>query len=258
MFIVCILSETEKKGKIKKKTSVQTISYCHRKQLNKLMANLKSTHPHFVRCILPNEAKTAGLLDARLVLHQLHCNNILEGIRITRKGFAIRMGFDEFTLRYGMLKKKKLSKQLSREESKACMEAASDGGNGASGQSVSSQRKAEIIMRTLNIDPELYRIGAARVFFKSHVLGKLEELREQTLARFVSRLQAHLRRFLVRQGFKAKLADKQSLDLVQQSARRYADFKNWPLSKLVERLVSQKQVSGPGQLLLSIDSWLDN
>lgn len=239
---------------------MQTISYCHRKQLNKLMANLKSTHPHFVRCILPNEAKAAGLLDAHLVLHQLHCNNILEGIRITRKGFAVRMGFDEFTLRYGMLKKKKLSKQLSREESKASMEAASD-----SGQAVSSQRKAEIIMRTLNIDPELYRIGAAKVFFKSHVLGKLEELREQTLARFVSRLQAHIRRFLVQQGFKAKLADKQRLGLVQQSARRYLDFKNWPLSKLVERLASQKQVSGGLSLLgllcarvSLVDSWVDN
>lgn len=28
--------------------------------LNKLMANLRSTHPHFVRCIIPNETKTPG------------------------------------------------------------------------------------------------------------------------------------------------------------------------------------------------------
>lgn len=29
-------------------------------QLNKLMATLKSTHPHFIRCIIPNEVKTGG------------------------------------------------------------------------------------------------------------------------------------------------------------------------------------------------------
>ena len=28
--------------------------------LNKLMTNLRSTHPHFVRCIIPNETKSPG------------------------------------------------------------------------------------------------------------------------------------------------------------------------------------------------------
>lgn len=28
--------------------------------LNKLMTNLRSTQPHFVRCIIPNETKTPG------------------------------------------------------------------------------------------------------------------------------------------------------------------------------------------------------
>ena len=31
-----------------------------KEQLNKLMATLKATHPHFVRCIIPNEIKTGG------------------------------------------------------------------------------------------------------------------------------------------------------------------------------------------------------
>ena len=28
--------------------------------LGKLMTNLRSTHPHFVRCLIPNESKTPG------------------------------------------------------------------------------------------------------------------------------------------------------------------------------------------------------
>lgn len=31
-----------------------------KEQLNKLMNMLKTTYPHFVRCIIPNETKTPG------------------------------------------------------------------------------------------------------------------------------------------------------------------------------------------------------
>jgi len=41
-----------------------------------------------------------GLLDAELVLHQLQCNGVLEGIRICRKGFPNRMIYSEFKQRY--------------------------------------------------------------------------------------------------------------------------------------------------------------
>jgi len=33
-------------------------------QLNKLMTNLKNTKPHFVRCLIPNEMKQSGIMDA--------------------------------------------------------------------------------------------------------------------------------------------------------------------------------------------------
>jgi myosin heavy subunit len=44
----------------KGKKGSQTISANHREQLNKLMKTLNATHPHFVRCIIPNEIKTGG------------------------------------------------------------------------------------------------------------------------------------------------------------------------------------------------------
>ncbi|KAF2988098.1 hypothetical protein EK904_009625 [Melospiza melodia maxima] len=67
--------------------------------LNKLMTNLRSTQPHFVRCIIPNETKTPGAMDSFLVLHQLRCNGVLEGIRICRKGFPNRILYAEFKQR---------------------------------------------------------------------------------------------------------------------------------------------------------------
>lgn len=80
---------------------------CFQESLNKLMKNLYSTHPHFVRCIIPNEMKQPGIIDAHLVLNQLQCNGVLEGIRICRKGFPNRIIYSEFKQRWELGSKEK-------------------------------------------------------------------------------------------------------------------------------------------------------
>uniref|UniRef100_A0A672PN23 Myosin heavy chain, fast skeletal muscle-like n=1 Tax=Sinocyclocheilus grahami TaxID=75366 RepID=A0A672PN23_SINGR len=92
-----------KKGGKKKGGSFQTVSALFRENLGKLMTNLRSTHPHFVRCLIPNESKTPGLMENHLVIHQLRCNGVLEGIRICRKGFPSRILYGDFKQRYKVL-----------------------------------------------------------------------------------------------------------------------------------------------------------
>ena len=86
-------------GRGKKGAAFATVSSAYKEQLNNLMTTLCSTSPHFVRCIIPNELKQTGLIDAKLVMHQLTCNGVLEGIRICRKGFPNRMMYPDFKQR---------------------------------------------------------------------------------------------------------------------------------------------------------------
>uniref|UniRef100_A0A2I3HFW6 Myosin motor domain-containing protein n=1 Tax=Nomascus leucogenys TaxID=61853 RepID=A0A2I3HFW6_NOMLE len=92
--------------KQKRGSSFMTVSNFYREQLNKLMTTLHSTAPHFVRCIIPNEFKQSGVIDAHLIMHQLACNGVLEGIRICRKGPAPspgKPGSNTFTVTHSTL-----------------------------------------------------------------------------------------------------------------------------------------------------------
>merc|ERR1719273_2539646 len=80
----------KKKGKDAGPKVFKTVSSAFRAQLDQLLTTLNSTDPHFIRCIVPNNHKTPLLLDSALVMHQLTCNGVLEGIRICRRGFPNR------------------------------------------------------------------------------------------------------------------------------------------------------------------------
>lgn len=138
------------------------------------MATLKATHPHFVRCIIPNEIKTGGVLDAHLVLHQLHCNGVLEGIRICRKGFPSRIVYAEFVQRYSIL------------APNACTQHASD-----------PKKATQKIIEEVKLDAELFRIGHTKILFKAGVLGTLEEYRDEAIGKILCLLQAQIRKYLV-------------------------------------------------------------
>ena len=72
----------------------------HKAQLALLMKTLESTSPNFVRCIKPNYQKEAGKFKLDLVLEQLRCNGVVEGIKISQRGYPSRVLFDDFTRRW--------------------------------------------------------------------------------------------------------------------------------------------------------------
>merc|ERR1712179_370310 len=54
------------KGGKKKSGGFKTVSSGYREQLNNLLVTLNATDPHFIRCIVPNETKSPGVVYAAL------------------------------------------------------------------------------------------------------------------------------------------------------------------------------------------------
>ena len=72
-------------------------------QLHKLRRRIDETHPHYIRCLKPNDRLQPGRIDLDIVVDQLRCGGILEAIRVSRAGFPHRYTFDQFYSRFGIL-----------------------------------------------------------------------------------------------------------------------------------------------------------
>ncbi|XP_033002577.1 myosin-15 isoform X2 [Lacerta agilis] len=205
-------AQADKGGEKKRKkgASFQTVSSMHKENLNKLMTNLKSTSPHFVRCIIPNETKTPGTMDPFLVLHQLRCNGVLEGIRICRKGFPNRVIYADFKQRYRILNPSAIPED----------------------KFVDSRKAAEKLLASLDIDNNQYKFGHTKVFFKAGLLGHLEEMRDERLAKILTLIQARARGRLMRIEFQKIVERRDALLVIQWNIRAFMVVKNWPWMKL--------------------------
>ena len=139
------------------------------------MTTLNATEPHFIRCIIPNSNKMPGQIEAPLVLHQLTCNGVLEGIRICMRGFPNRMPYEEFVKRYYILQASEYAKT-----------------------GKSDMKKMAVLICSNTVDKERFRIGKSKIFFRAGVLGYLEELRDELVCKLIRYLQAacygHMRR----------------------------------------------------------------
>uniref|UniRef100_A0A665WY77 Myosin heavy chain, fast skeletal muscle-like n=1 Tax=Echeneis naucrates TaxID=173247 RepID=A0A665WY77_ECHNA len=174
--------------------------------LGKLMTNLRSTHPHFVRCLIPNESKTPGLMANHLVIHQLRCNGVLEGIRICRKGFPSRILYGDFKQRYKVLNASVIPE----------------------GQFIDNKKASEKLLGSIDVDHTQYKFGHTKVFFKAGLLGTLEEMRDEKLAELVTMTQALCRGYLMRKEFVKMMERRDAIFSIQYNIRSFMNVKNWP------------------------------
>ncbi|CEJ60204.1 Putative Myosin heavy chain [Penicillium brasilianum] len=195
-----------------KKGLFRTVAQRHKEQLSSLMTQLHSTHPHFVRCILPNHKKRPKMLHAPLVLDQLRCNGVLEGIRIARTGFPNRLPFAEFRQRYEV---------LCQNMPKGYLE---------------GQSAARIMLEKLGMDRAWYRVGRTKVFFRAGVLADLEEKRDQLIRTIMTRFQSLARGFVQRRISNKRLYRAEATRIIQQNFHSYLELKGSPWWCLFSRM----------------------
>ena len=199
--------EGDKKGKKKKGGGGKTVSSFYTVQLNSLMTTLHATEPHFIRCIIPNNHKQPGVIESALVLHQLTCNGVLEGIRICMRGFPNRMSYPEFIFRYSILKREKIP----------------------------DEKKAAQAICGEMLDKERFRIGHSKIFFRAGVLGYLEEVRDEVVTKLTRMIQGHCFGIVSRKRYLKRLRQRQLLAVIQRTFRKYLSLRHWGWFSIIQK-----------------------
>merc|ERR1719295_1581144 len=216
-----------------RKGMFRTVSQHYKDQLGKLMVTLRNTNPNFVRCIIPNHEKRAGKINAILVLDQLRCNGVLEGIRICRQGFPNRIPFQEFRQRYELLTPNVIPKGF-MDGKKAC----------------------EKMIEALELDPGLFRIGQSKIFFRAGVLAHLEEERDLRITDLVVKFQAYCRGLLARRNHQKRVQQLNAIRILQRNCAAYLKLRNWQWWRLYTKVKPLLQVTKNDEKVLQKETEL--
>merc|ERR1739848_951623 len=199
-------------GKKKKKGGgVKTVSSVYLVSLGELMTTLYSCEPHFVRCLVPNNHKKPGDVEPPLIMHQLTCNGVLEGIRICMRGFPNRMLYPDFKMRYAIL--------------------------GAAEIASSSDNKVATyaLMDKIGFDREKYRLGHTKVFFKAGALALLEEWRDEIVIKLLRMLQGEVLKRMRTVVYEKKRDQRELIKVAQRNFRKYLAMRDWGWFVIIQK-----------------------
>merc|ERR1712088_613172 len=198
-------------GKKKKKGGGKTVSSVYLVSLVELMTTLYSCEPHFVRCLVPNTHKKPGEVEPPLIMHQLTCNGVLEGIRICMRGFPNRMLYPDFKLRYSCL------------------------GQDAIKSSSDNKTAVYALMDGIPFDRERYRLGHTLVFFRAGSLGALEEERDKLVIKWVRFIQGEVLKRIRGKVYQKKFDQRELIKVGQRNFRKYLASRDWGWFVLIQK-----------------------
>merc|ERR1712055_960397 len=201
----------KEEGKKKKGGGGKTVSSVYLVSLVELMTTLYSCEPHFVRCLVPNTHKKPGEVEPPLIMHQLTCNGVLEGIRICMRGFPNRMLYPDFKLRYSCL------------------------GQDAIKSSSDNKTAVWALMDGIPFDRERYRLGHTLVFFRAGSLGALEEERDKLVIKWVRMIQGEAFKRIRGYVYKKKYDQRELIKVGQRNFRKYLASRDWGWFVLIQK-----------------------
>merc|ERR1712048_53858 len=198
------LEAPKEEGKKKKKGGgAKTVSSVYLVQLAELMTTLHSTEPHFIRCIVPNTHKQPLVVETELIMHQLTCNGVLEGIRVCMLGFPNRMLYPDYKARYMVLGAELLATAANDKEG------------------------VFALMDKIAFEREKYRCGHTMVFFRAGALAGLEENRDEIVLKLVRWMQGQCYGWIKRGVYQKKHDQRELMKVCQRNFRKYMNLRNW-------------------------------
>ncbi|NXP58903.1 MYO1A protein, partial [Chloropsis cyanopogon] len=136
-----------------------------------LMKNLYSKNPNYIRCIKPNDTKSAMVFTPELVLAQVRYLGLMENVRVRRAGYAFRQLYGPFLQRYKMLSARTWPRW--------------DGGD---------REGAEVLLAGLPFPTEELAFGHTKVFIRSpRTLFDLERRRQERVGQLATLIQKMFR-----------------------------------------------------------------
>merc|ERR1711935_937221 len=195
--------EEDKNKKKKKGGGGKTVSSVYLVQLGELMSILHATEPHFIRCIVPNTHKQPLMVETELIMHQLTCNGVLEGIRVCMLGFPNRILYCDYKSRYAILGAKEIA---SSSDNKVAVRA---------------------LMEKIKFPVEKYQLGHTKVFFRAGALAFLEELRDGIVLKLVRWLQGQCFGYTKRQVYNKKNDQRELMRVIQRNFRKFQTLRSW-------------------------------
>merc|ERR1712002_725422 len=194
----------KEEGKKKKKGGGgKTVSSVYLVSLNELMTTLHNCAPHFVRCLVPNTHKKPGEVEPELIMHQLTCNGVLEGIRICMRGFPNRMLYPDYKMRYACLGQAEIAS--------------------------SSDNKTAVfaLMDKIAFDRERYRLGHTLVFFRAGALAGLEEARDGLVIKWIRFIQGEIYKRIRGRVYEKKRDQRELIKVAQRNFRKFLSMRDW-------------------------------
>merc|ERR1712212_670384 len=194
----------KEEGKKKKKGGGgKTVSSVYLVSLGELMTTLHSCEPHFVRCLVPNTHKKPGEVEPPLIMHQLTCNGVLEGIRICMRGFPNRMLYPDFKGRHQIL------------------------GAAEIANAKDNKTASYALLDKIEFSRDRYRLGHTLVFFRAGALAGLEEKRDDIVLKLVRFMQGEALKRIRGKAYAKRRDQRELIKVCQRQFRRYMNLRNW-------------------------------
>uniref|UniRef100_A0A7S2Y0D6 Myosin motor domain-containing protein n=1 Tax=Fibrocapsa japonica TaxID=94617 RepID=A0A7S2Y0D6_9STRA len=197
-------------------------------QLQELMAKIHVTHPHYIRCLKPNDALAASQFDRSRIIEQLRYGGVLEAVRVARSGYPVRLPHPAFYARYrGLASRGRRfphrvddlapDKQQNWVEQLVNVFTSSEARGSEAG---ASEGKANDFtpLHSREIAAESIQLGKTKVFLRKEAYEQLESRRSYRMGVAAVKMQAFFRGRLGRQMF---MKNKYMALLIQCAVRSF-------------------------------------